>query len=224
MAELPAHTDQNRPNSCLLIIVSNKHKCPNNLCVFASSLSSCDSFTQWIFIFFFCHFYLFLSLASFPCAFPSWECHLPFLQWIGFQLLSQAWRLLSPGFCHLSQNSLPFSLLITIPPSRSCPPRSLPLSLTRLNCLHVCNPDFLQTNWNVADFKHHGNNFSKNQGSFACLFLPLSFYFSPCFLFSLLRSSLLLFFTSFLPCLPIPPAVHLSRGWVQAAERIAGPM
>lgn len=74
-------------------------------------------------------FYLsFLPCLRSPAHFLHGSVILLFLQWIGFRLLSQAWRLL-PWFLPSLRNSLPLSLLITLCPSLSPPPHSLPLSL-----------------------------------------------------------------------------------------------
>lgn len=134
LAELPTQTDPKRPNSCLLIIASNEHKRPNNL----SNFAVCFSHTLVSDIF----PVIFISLhpqlpSSPPQHISSMGVSCPLcLRWIGFQLLSRAWRRLPPGFCHLSEPHCHFhssspTLPFYPPPP---PPWSLPLSLTGQGC------------------------------------------------------------------------------------------
>lgn len=166
------------------------------------------------FIFLFCHFFnppFPPTCFIFPGHFLHGSVVSLFLQWIGFQLLSRAQRLLSPGFCHLYKTHCHFH---STSPSFPFYPLLLALCFYLLQgrvgcvCACVCNSDSLQPNWTVAAFKHYRNNFSQHQRFLSLL--PTPFYFSPfCsppFPFSLH----LLPFTSCLLCQLISPTAHLS--------------
>lgn len=187
LAEFPTHTDQNCPNSCLLNMASNEDTCPNNLCVLHIPNSGCDFLTHYFYIFLLSLLSISPHLPRIPAHFLHGSVISLFLQWIGFQLLSQARRLLSLGFCHLSKThchfhssspSLPLYPLLLAP----C------LYLLKARVVCVCNPNSVQPNWNVADYKHHGNNFCKQQGRFPPPIPAFLCHLSP-FLFFLLSSS-----------------------------------
>lgn len=143
----------------------------------------CDSLAHQIHILFLSFLSLSPHFASFPCTFPPWGCHLPFPPVDRISAAVTSTEAAPPCFLPSLQNSLPRSLLVTLPPSLSIPSSSLLASISfraeLCVCVCVCNPDSLQPNWTVADFKHHGNNFCQHQGSLFLPFPAFPFYVSP---------------------------------------------
>ena len=198
LAELPTQTDPKRPNSCPLINASNEHKRPNDLRVFTiPPLAVCFSHTLVLDI-----FLSFLSLSVPSCLRlpPTHFLHgsvippLPPLDGISAAVTSV--EAAPPWFLPSLRTSLPLSLFITNPPSLASSSSSSSLVLAsisyRASVVSVCNPDYLQPNWTVADFKRHGNNFCRDRAS---LFPPCS-----CLSISRLPFPLTSFF--FFPSLP----------------------
>ncbi len=168
---------------------------------FAISLSNCDSRAYQISIFFLSFLSLSLHLPRFPAHFLHGSVISLFLQWIGFQLLSRAWRLLSPGFCHLSKThchfhssspSLPLYPLLLAP--------CLYLLQGRVVCVCVCVITILCSLIGLLRTSNIMETISANSRVVFFLPFPASpFYLSPSLsppLFSALPLSL----TSFPPC------------------------